>query len=51
MCSTRPRPATTTTTVEGSTSTSDPVTTVDPDEVTDEVGYVDFEPPDGTTCG
>jgi polyisoprenyl-teichoic acid--peptidoglycan teichoic acid transferase len=44
-------PATTSTTAEGSTSTSDPVTTVDPSEVTDQVGYVDFEPPEGVTCG
>jgi len=44
-------PATTTTTVAGSTSTSDPVTTVDPSEVTAAVGYVNFEPPAGTTCG
>jgi LCP family protein required for cell wall assembly len=41
---------TTTTTAVGSTSTAATPTTVKPGEVTAEVGYVDFEPPDGTTC-
>jgi polyisoprenyl-teichoic acid--peptidoglycan teichoic acid transferase len=32
-------------------SAADTVTTVDAGEVVDAVGYVAFEPPDGTTCG
>ena len=43
--------ATTTTTAPGSTSTTATPTTIKPGEVTAEVGYVNFDPPDGTTCG
>jgi LCP family protein required for cell wall assembly len=34
-----------------STTEAETPTTVDPTEVVDQVGYVDFEPPAGTTCG
>jgi LCP family protein required for cell wall assembly len=33
------------------TTERETVTTVNPNEVTEEVGYVDFVPPEGTTCG
>ena len=42
---------TTTTTPSGSTATTGPTTTIKPGEVTDQVGYVDFTPPAGTSCG
>ena len=39
----------TTSTIASATSSSTP-STVQPNEVTEPVGYVDFTPPDGTTC-
>jgi polyisoprenyl-teichoic acid--peptidoglycan teichoic acid transferase len=52
---TAPTSTSTTSTTQATSSTSIPagetVTTVKPNEVTNQVGYVMGEPPDGTTCG
>jgi LCP family protein required for cell wall assembly len=44
-------PPTTAASSAATTVTTGPTTTVKPGEVTDAVGYANFDPPDGTTCG